>query len=210
MSGDPTSFVSPVEVIDAAMTGETDTVPEGYSANALVLAASGQPGEQHLCERLLSALAPVNVIGVAIKNDRSYYHEQADRMETEPARLGVVEVGGPDAAATDQVKPVSEAGDLTGLGISVMHFVKEWATTDEPTVVCFDSLTPLLQYSEPDRVYRFLDVTTRRLDRVCAVSHAHINPLAHDERTVQQLMSVFDAVVEPETDGEPTWTARRS
>jgi hypothetical protein len=206
-------FPGPVEVIEAALAGESLDVPDGYSANALLLAASGQPGEGHVCGDLLSVFDAVNVLGVAIQHDRSYYERVWSRhFEDAPTRLGVVEVGTDESVGGDRVRTVANTSDLTGIGITVTDFIKRWADADEPTVVCFDSLTPLLQYTEQERVYRFLDVTTRRLSQVCAVSHAHINPLAHDERTLQQLMGVFDAVVEPGEGGEAPadWTVRRA
>jgi hypothetical protein len=207
------SFPGPVEVIEGVLAGEAPDVPDGYSANALLLGPSGEPGEGHVCGELLSLFGEVNVLGVAIQHDRSYYERVwSERFEDAPARLGVVEVGAEGSVAAGNVRTVATPGDLTGIGITVTDFIKRWADAEEPTVVCFDSLTPLLQYTEQERVYRFLDVTTRRLSQVCAVSHAHINPLAHDERTLQQLMGVFDAVVEPgDGSGSPAdWTVRRA
>jgi hypothetical protein len=202
------AFTDPVAVIEAALAGERPAVEDGYSANALVLGASGQPGEEHVCGELLSVFEPVNVLGVAVQNDPDYYRRVTDEhFETTPARLGVLDVGAQETHE-DGVRAISSASDLTGIGIGVTDTIKGWADADERTVVCFDALTPLLQYSEMERVYRFLDVTTRRLGQVCAVSHVHVNPLAHDERTVQRLMSVFDAVVEADDDGE--WSVRRA
>jgi hypothetical protein len=209
---DDGSFPSPERVIEATLAGEQLDLPDGYSANALVMGASGQHGEDHVCGELLSVFDSVNLLGIAIQHDPSYYRRVwNDHFEESPARLGIVDVGGHDEYDSSSVRAVSNASDLTGIGITVTDAIKQWSDTDEPTVVCFDSLTPLLQYSDMERVYRFLDITTSRLSHVCAVSHAHINPLAHDERTLQQLMSVFDAVVEPdETDMSDEWSVRPS
>lgn len=215
MSGRP--FLGPGELIESVLAGDDPDVSTGYSANALVLAPSGQAGETRVCGELLSVFDDVNVLGVAVEHGPGYYERVWERhFDGSVARLGVVDVG-TDAADTEHVRAVADVGDLTGIGITVTEFVRRWADADEPTVVCFDSLTPILRYTELDRAYRFLDVTTGRLDRVCAVSHAHINPLAHDEQTLQQLMGVFDAVVEPaDADGDAGddpaagWRVRRA
>jgi archaellum biogenesis ATPase FlaH len=122
-------------------------------------------------------------------------------------RLAVLDVS-PADLDTDlpvTVETVSDASDLTGIGINVTQLVKQAADSENPTVVCFDSLTPLLQYVDAERCYRFLDVTTSRLSKVCAVSHAHINPRAHDDQTVQQLTTVFDTIIEHDGDD---WAVR--
>jgi hypothetical protein len=202
---------APEDVIEAALGGDRPDLPDGYAANALVLGASGQRGERHVCGELLSVFDSVNLLGVAIQHDPTYYRRVwSDHFEGSPARLGIVDVGGREEYDSDTVRTVSSASDLTGIGITVTDAIKNWSDTPEPTVVCLDSLTPLLQYSELERVYRFLDVTTSRLNQVCAVSHAHVNPLAHDEQTLQQLMGVFDAVVDPGEDAEAPaeWSVR--
>jgi hypothetical protein len=191
--GDP--LISPVEVVEAALDGQTDPVPEGYSANALVHASTGQ---NDTCGQLLSVFDPINVLGVAIQHDPSHYLRICEERPTlDPSRLAVVDVNpsGRDPPAEIRIETVPDAEDLTGIGIAVTQLVKQAAQSDVPTVVCFDSLTPLLQYSDIERCYRFLDTTTNRLNKVCAVSHAHIDPAAHDDQTLQQIATVFDATV---------------
>jgi hypothetical protein len=209
MSGaDP--LMGPVDVIEAALAGDTDGIPDAYSANALLLGGPRDGGEEAVCGDLVSVYDDVNLLGVAIKHDPAYYDRLYRRhLQDGPERLGVVDVGGVDSGEDwgFPTETVSDSGDLTGIGIAVTHFVKRWASTPEPTVVCFDSLTPLLHYSDLDRCYRFLDVTTSRLAQVCAVSHAHLNPGAHDEQAIQSLMSVFDAVVERDDDSDE-WVVR--
>jgi len=199
--------MSPVDVVEAAIAGDTEDVPGGYTANALIHRPEETPITD-ICTRLISVFEPVNVLGIAIKRDPSYYIrlcEQHDRLD--PDRLAVIDVNPVDSEPRTDVKieTVSDSNDLTGIGISATQLVKQAAGSEEPTVVCFDSLTPLLQYSEIQRCYKFLDVTTSRLSKVCAVSHAHLNPRAHDAQTVEQLSTVFDTVIKYD-DGE--WVVR--
>jgi hypothetical protein len=207
--------VTPTEVIEAALSDEETVIPEDDATNALIMSPADARGERAVCGGLLSALEPVKVLGVALRRDDTYYAELCrEFMGVSPVDIGVVHVGGDGTGSTipdEKVTAVSEPGDLTGTGIKITNYLKAFSGGD-PTVVCFDSLTPLLQYVDVDRCYRFLDLTTRRIDQVCAVSHAHLNPDAHDDQTVQAIAQVFDTVIEPaDPDDEevvPGWTVR--
>jgi hypothetical protein len=139
-----------------------------------------------------------------------------------PANLGVVSVGdtmrsaaaasaavvGPDATDPDEattgapnpVEAVENPSDLTGLGITVGQYFEAWGT-EQPTSLCFDSVTALLQYVEFQTAYRFLHVLSGRVAAAGAVGHFHIDPGAHDDQRVATLRTLFDAVVTVE-DGE--------
>lgn len=86
--------------------------------------------------------------------------------------------------------------DLTGIGITLSEYLSSWGGEGGDLVVCFDSLTALLQYVSLKRAYRFLHVLTGRAAAVGARSHYHLDPSAHDDRTVATLTSLFDAVVD--------------
>mgnify|MGYP000591950780 CR=1 FL=1 len=100
------------------------------------------------------------------------------------------------------VKSVSTPDDLTGLGITLSQAL----STHEDAVVCFDSLTVLLQYVDTETAYEFLNALTGHLYAADARAHFHLDPAAHDTQTVDALASLFDAIVEAE--GE-AWSARR-
>jgi hypothetical protein len=209
--------LQPTEVIEAALGDGSVPIPEDDATNALIRAPSGATGERAVCGGLLGALAPAKLLGVGLRNDDGYYADICEEfMDTPPVEIGVVHVGGDGRGSVlddDQVRAVAEPGDLTGTGIKITNYLKEFAG-GEPTVVCFDSLTPLLQYVDLDRCYPFLDLTTHPMDQVCAVSHAHLNPKAHDEQTVEAISQVFDAIIEPAGPGDTEvvdgWTVRRS
>lgn len=104
---------------------------------------------------------------------------------------------------TDDVKTttVSDASDLTGLGIRISECLKAWSDREE-VVVCFDSLTSLLQFSDVKRVFQFLHVLTSRFHEVDARAHFHIAPAAHDDQTIATLRSLFDGTYERTDDGD--------
>jgi hypothetical protein len=71
-------------------------------------------------------------------------------------------------------------------------------------VVCFDSLTAMLQYVDVETAYEFLHAITGQLYAADARAHFHIDPTAHDRTTVDSIASLFDAVVEFGADGLET------
>lgn len=93
---------------------------------------------------------------------------------------------------------VSSPDDLTGLGIAVDGYLSEWDGSGTRSVVWLDSLTVLLQYVELRRAFRFLHVLLGRIRKAGADAMFHLDPDAHDERTVATLRSLFDTVATPD------------
>lgn len=139
---------------------------------------------------------------------------------TDPANLGFVVVGERvrsatmAARATDSpdglgptVASVSSPGDMTGIGIEYGNFVSDWDDDHNQLLVCFHTLTTFLQYAALRDVYRFVHDLTGRVRAADGMAHYHLDPEAHDERTVNTLLGLFDAAVEPA--GAGTWLIRR-
>jgi hypothetical protein len=105
------------------------------------------------------------------------------------------------------IKTMSDPSDLTDLGITISSFLSEWDSNDNQTVACFHSLTSLLQYADPQRVFRFLHVLTEKFDSSEVVAHYHMDPSAHDQQTINTLTPLFDASVEHDENEE--WTVRQ-
>lgn len=175
-----------------ATTLREDMAPGSEPSSVLIL-TSGDAGTVH--GRLLEAAEPEGLVGVAIRHDPTRFRRFADRwLSSPPERFGVVDVGGDRREAKD-VRAVGEPSDLTGIGMAITRPIGRWEVPS--TVVAFDSLTPVLQYTERERWYRFLDLTTGQISRSGAVVHATLNPDAHDQQAVESVVGVFDAVVEP-------------
>ena len=100
------------------------------------------------------------------------------------------------------VTSVSTPADLTGLGVTLSQAL----STHGDAVVCFDSLTVLLQYVDTETAYEFLNAVTGHLYAADARAHFHLDPNAHETQTVDALASLFDAIVE-RRDGD--WSARQ-
>lgn len=105
-----------------------------------------------------------------------------------------------------QIDTVSEPNNLAELGIRVGEHLSACEGNQNQTIMCFHSLTNLLQNAGLLTVFRFLHVLSGRLSSAGAISHYHMDPSAHDEQTLRTIAPLFDAVIEVSEDGE--WAIR--
>jgi hypothetical protein len=173
------------------------------SENLLWVTYTRGPDEKLASWRQHSDAGPAN-LGVVSVGDtmRSAAAASAAVSGSGPSELSDARGSGPP----NPVEAVENPSDLTGLGITVSRYFEAWGS-DQPTSLCFDSITAMLQYTEFETAYRFLHVLTGRLSAAGAVGHFHIDPAAHDDRTVESLKTLFDAVVTLD-DGERTVRTR--
>lgn len=135
-----------------------------------------------------------------------------ERTGEKPVRSAAITVGEgtrpPSSAGPsfDTVERINAPADLTGVGISVSELLSSWDDAGE-TMVCFDSITALLQYVDVETAYEFVHVLLGRLEALDAHSHFHLDPDAHDELVVEQLKTLFDAVVTYDGEGVSVRTA---
>ncbi|QSG02334.1 DUF7504 family protein [Natranaeroarchaeum sulfidigenes] len=193
------------------MSDETIDVIEGGSV--LLLGVSGSVTEE-CCDTLLdvgpaASRAEIRVSFPVDITDRP-------RLDTgttgrQPNKHGQITVGdvlrsaessSPDFDAPVASDIVEDPGNLTGIGTSVSKFCETWSTSDHRIVLCFDSITRLLEHSDPEVVFQFLHTLLERLDGVDTVSHFHIDPDSHDEQLISTVSSLFDQVVDPNDPGE--------
>ncbi|MEF8840402.1 MAG: hypothetical protein V5A62_02090 [Haloarculaceae archaeon] len=206
-----------------------DTAEEGGDERAasslrgvesvLVLSDSMDPGARASYYETLLPDDPsrLHVLGIEYtRGPDGWLDEWREHVGRPPAETAVVSVNDATrSAASSVVGPTTYEGDgtgsavstvespddLTGLGIAVGEHLKRWEGSAEPTLVTLDSLTVLLGYVDLKRTFRFLHVMVNRVKGAGGVGHYHMDPAAHDDRTVATLASVFDAVARHE-DGE--------
>lgn len=106
-------------------------------------------------------------------------------------------LGSPGADVPVDVETVSTPSDHIALGIKLNQFL---ADADAPLVVCFDSVTQLLQYADEEKAYRFLHIVTSHFADADARAHLHMDRAAHAESTVDAIASLCDAVVDLDAD----------
>lgn len=188
--------------------------------SVLLLAPSMRNGAAHRCVESALPAGGGLVRALAISLDESV-DQVVDRWRRHgdggPDEMAVVTVGdGTRSAAAvsgagdvrrlrDDVvtTSVSDGGDLTGLGIAASACLKTWAGGEGEVVVCFDSLTPLLQLVDTRRAFQFLHILTNRIRETGARAHFHLDPDAHDARTMATIRSLFSVIYELGPDG--TW-----
>lgn len=97
------------------------------------------------------------------------------------------------ADAAIPIRTVSSPANLTALGLAIEGHLDAWAGDGTRVDVCFDSLTTLLHYVDVKRAFRFLHTLTSGIRGTDGLAHFHIDPNAHDERTLAVVESLFDA-----------------
>ena len=198
-------------------------------ANSTLLLSSSFADEEHCAELLHpDAAADTNVLWVSYtKSPDQQLRRWREHTDDRPAEMGMVSVedstrsvaaeaggnGGPSGpslpAANAPVETVNSPNDLTGLGIRITEFLTDWEDNDNQTVVCFDSLTALLQYVELETAYEFLHIITGRIAKTDAFAHFHMDPDAHDDQTVEIVTSLMDGVVEVGENDEVSVRSRK-
>ena len=185
----------------------TDLHTELTDARNVLLAAPSMSGDEAgACTDLLVPLSPAgaNVLWVTFRGDATDCIDQwFATTDDQPGNAAVVVVGDSPGPNPDgvTVEHISSPSDLTGLGIAVGELLSEW---DGSPVVCIDSLTAMLQYVEVETAYEFLHAVTGQLYAADARAHFHIDPSAHESTTVDSIASLFDAIVEFDSDDEPS------
>jgi hypothetical protein len=151
----------------------------------------------------------VELLGVCL-SDRptDWYEEWCEALGTDPAAAAVIttpELTGEDDPNGVEVKTVATPANLTGIGVKTTPYLSRW--DDAVTVV--EPLTVLFQYADTREVYQFLHVLLAQLRTNGGEVQVYVDPMVEDERTIELLKSLFDAVVEYDPDGEGgDWNAR--
>lgn len=188
----------------------TDLIDSLDGASSVLFLTPSLGGADDACVSLLDPAAPssTNVLWVTFTGlPTGRLEEWTDRAGGRPATAHVIAAGETagssdgDGPAPDSIERVGTPSDLTGISIRVSEVLSEWHDGDAESVVCFDSVTALLQYVDVETAYEFLHVLTGRLHAFGAVGHFHLDPGAHPDMTVARIQTLFDAMVEHD-DGE--------
>lgn len=173
--------------------------------NVLVLGPSLAETHTSQCLDLLTVAAPsrLDVLRITYSEDPQELVEQwREHVGTLPARTGIVVVGtspnGPtdaDLAGESNVAVTSaNSNDITGLGMLLNNYLNDVDDAHQ-LVVCLDSLTELLQFTDVQSTFKFLHTLTGQLREADAIGHFHMDPAAHEEQTIGRLKPAFDDAV---------------
>lgn len=191
------------------------------ASNVLLLAPTISPVDIEACMELLAANGTstehVMSVGYTItpeqrsENWREFVDTDLPKnwrfvdVKTSQHDTGYARPG--SGASNGETVTLTDPGNLTRLGIEVTDPLEDWTDEEGRTAFCFHSITPALQYTDVDTLYRFLHVLTSHLSMAGAIAHYHLDPSAHEPQTINTLRSLFDAVIEVDRDGE--WTVER-
>ena len=187
------------------MTEVTDLVT-GVTTT-LLCGQSVESDSRECCQDLLTADAAAGreVLWVTYTRSPTVC---VDSVPDDVSVRGVLAVGGAThwEAHLDEtdVGVVATPEDITAMGIKLSRFL---SGGDGDLVVCFDSITAMCQYVEPETAYGFLHTIAIQLYAADATAHFHVDPAAHDASTVDLFASLCDAVVELDGD-EPAVRTR--
>ena len=191
-------------------------------ATVLVVEGPTADGHHETCHDLITPVEPARMARLVVTYrqspdewradwDRSIGEQPAAQAFISPgesvrsatAAAGAGATAGPSTGAgASQLLDLAihsvPAGDLTELGMTVSKQLAEWQGTDLRPVVCFDSISAMLQWSELETAFRFLHVLGARLAANEAIAHFHVDPTVTTEEEIATLEPLFDAVIRPD------------
>lgn len=212
-----------------SVTGEKSHGPNtitpqlGDVANILLLVPSLDARDDEACVDLQTITHPdgENVLSVTITqsvDDRmAVWRSQMEDLL--PSKIGFISVGTMTRSTTDggdsgdrhrdalAVDNVADPGDLSAISSAITRYLSVWEKDSNQTILCFHSLTALLQHADQEAVHQFLDDLADRVRSTGAIAHYHCDPTAHRQEALDILTQSVDVVVKPtESDG---WSVGR-
>lgn len=190
-------------------------------SNVLILDQTSDQCSDEVCADLLRVepYTQENVLSVTYSSSqqgrRPAWNTHSD---AKPADIGLITVGDFTRSSSTQstdgdftpgqmhVDTVPDPSDLPRLENRISKYLSAWEYTENQTVMCFRSLTDLLQHVETPQAFRFLHILTSHISCTDAVAHYHMQMDVHDEQTVETLKPLFDTVIEVDQTGD--WKIR--
>ncbi|MFC6974067.1 hypothetical protein ACFQL1_04290 [Halomicroarcula sp. GCM10025709] len=174
--------------------------------NVLVLAPSLSDAKRTTCLSLLTPgdLQQLDVLRITYSaSPRELVDEWQAEYDELPGRMGIINVGdqaglgGTDDAELPDRVFVTDANpnDITGLGMRLNNYLND-VSDESQLVVCFDSLTELLQFADVQSAFKFLHMFAGQLRQVDAIGHFHLDPGAHDTQVISRLKPLFDDAID--------------
>lgn len=209
------------------MDSELPPLPEdlGDASNVFLLSPSLGAGTSQACMSLASSTPPdeTNLMAVNFTRQLDDWLDDWDELvdKPRPAQMVYISIGNSMRGSTGEegqveldggrimIESVQGGGNLTRIGVTISKHLSDWQDDDRKVSFCFESITPMLHYMDPQQVYRFLHQLTGQIKAMDAVGHYHMDPDAHDEVEIPRFKTLFDAVVRPTDEGEWTVESRQ-
>ncbi|WP_248897189.1 RAD55 family ATPase [Haloplanus halobius] len=116
-------------------------------------------------------------------------------VSVDPSTVRIVDASGAPGDDDPVVERLSSPGNLTGMGVGFTRAVDGMGTPSTARVG-FLSISTLLQYVDDQRTFSFLHVLLRRSSAAGYLGVYSIDPTTHDEKFVNVVTSIFDAVID--------------
>ncbi|MFD1634489.1 RAD55 family ATPase [Haloplanus ruber] len=188
----------------------------------LLVSGPAMSGKRQVVFDLLAPAASTDPIVVMTTDDPAprIHTEFEDRQSCiTPETFRIVDASGAPGDDDPTVHRVNSPADLTGMGVAFTEAVE--AVGSPPRLrLGFVSISTLLQYVDAERAFSFLHVLSRRTSAAGYLGVYSLDPTTHEDRFVNVVTSIFDAVIElREEDGNrevrvrglsgmaPEWTA---
>lgn len=127
-------------------------------------------------------------------------------------KVAVIELGDTGSGAADELgsvggeevvhKRVNSPKNLSRTGLLITQTLKQWSNSEQPSVLCFHTLTAISGYVESETFFQFLFTLQAKLDSLGVTGHYHMDANRHDQQEMNTLKTLFDLVVTISRDGE--------
>ncbi|MFB6234997.1 MAG: hypothetical protein ABEH81_01670 [Halopenitus sp.] len=108
---------------------------------------------------------------------------------------------------TARTKYVDSAGNLTDIGVKFTNVVEDLGDEEDHAVGLY-SISELLMYWDPERIYQFIRVLSSQATGQDWPFVSAVGSTAHDEATLHTLYEPFDRIVETRVDDEREFRVR--
>lgn len=188
----------------------------------LVLSPSLASETEATCIDLLTPVDPDRVLALwvtlldptseRIAQWEAHCHETPMEAAVIDVGAGIDRIPGPTVPTLHDepvsITEVTSPQNLTRLGVEIVDQLGRWRHyNDSQIVLCFHSLSTLLQYVGVQDTFKFLHALNAQLTRAGAIAHFHMDPSVHDSRTISTVLPLFRSVAEFD-DGAWTFKSR--
>ncbi|WP_416840349.1 hypothetical protein [Haloferax sp. DFSO52] len=200
--------------LDAEAVAVIDRLED--ETNVLVVGPSESAMARAVCKRLMlptSPSAPTRQLVVSVDTSSDKQRQQLQTIRNSSVESQVL-IDAQSYSASNSVEEYDELvsvqtvttpGDLRRIGILTTKVLTEWADDAIPSAVCVHTLSALLDaVDDPERVFRFVHILHGRIRSADARGFFYLDPTRQDQQTVRTFFSLFDTILEFDSDGTVT------
>lgn len=190
---------------------ELDNAIEGIKSSSNILMI-GPPlcGKELILYNIMYHGAAINensIINVTTRETAAHILEwfKENKLNLPLDRIGIIDcvtkTPSGEVVTNENIKIVSSAGDLTGIGLKISQFLDEFLTKKKipKNQLHINSLSTFLIDSNAQSVFRFLEVITKRIKSIGGLGIYLLDGGIHDEQETETLRQLFDGIIEIES-----------